>query len=258
MASVIDFAHFPGSSSREQTGPSFDLISAKTLLDVQEFDHRLAEQRDAYRRMAVELKAEAGLPSLRAEAETARVKTLETRVQHSRLLNEVASLRERLQQIETRLYSGTITNMRELTALQEEQNTAKRNLAQAEESVGPAATASQEANRAYEEKRTDLAKREDDWKAREANLKAESQALARTYKRMERDRNATAARVKPEDLAVYNSILKRKEGLAVVRVERGICQCPRRLKLPLRETAKLKDTEALVTCSSCGRILLAT
>jgi predicted nucleic acid-binding Zn-ribbon protein len=234
------------------------LTSAKNLLDLQEFDQRLAEHRDAYRKMATELKAEAGLPELRAGTEAARVRTLETKVQQSRLLNEVASLRDRLQQIETRLYSGTITNMRELTALQEEQNTAKRNFAQAEEAVGPAASAAQEANQAYEEKKADLTKREEDWKSREATLRSESQALARAYKRLERERNATAARVKPEDLAVYNSILKRKEGLAVVRVERGICQCPRRLKLPLREIAKLKDTEALVTCSSCGRILLAT
>lgn len=235
-----------------------DLTSAKNLLDLQEYDRRLAEQRDAYRKIAGELKAEAGLPTLRADAEAARVKTLETRVHHSRLLAEVTALRERLQHIESRLYSGTITNMRELTALQEEQNTAKRNLAQAEESVSPAALASQEASQAYEARKAELDRREEEWRAREAKLRAESQSLARAFKLLERERNSTAAQVKPADLAVYNSILKRKEGLAVVRVERGICQCPRRLKLPLRETAKLKDSEALVTCSSCGRILLAS
>ena len=234
------------------------MTSAKNLLDLQEFDRRLAEQRDAYRKIATELKAEAGLPQLRVDAEASRIKTLEARVHHSRLLAEVTSLRDRLQQIESRLYSGTITNMRELTALQEEQNAAKRNLAQAEESVPPAALASQEANQAYEALKADLGKREEDWKVRGAALRAEGQSLARAFKLLERERNTTAAQVKAEDLAVYNSILKRKEGLAVVRVERGICQCPRRLKLPLRETAKLKDSEALVTCSSCGRILLAT
>ncbi|MBI2964583.1 MAG: hypothetical protein HYY34_00065 [Chloroflexi bacterium] len=234
------------------------MTSARNLLDLQEFDRRLAEQRDAYRKTATELKAEAGLPALRAETESARVKALETRVHHSRLLAEVTALRERLQQIESRLYSGTITNMRELTALQEEQNAAKRNFATAEEAVSPAATASQEANQLYEAKKAELAKREEEWKVREAALRSENHALARDYKLLERERNSTASHVKDADLAAYNSILKRKEGLAVVRVERGICQCPRRLKLPLREIAKLKDSEALVTCSSCGRILLAT
>jgi predicted nucleic acid-binding Zn-ribbon protein len=236
----------------------FPLTSARSLLDLQEQDKRLAEQREAYRKIATELKAEAGLPVLRAETEAARVKTLETRVHHSRLLAEVTALKERLQHIESRLYSGTITNMRELTALQEEQNAAKRSLAQAEEAVPPAATASQEANQLHEAKKADLTKREEEWKAREASLRSENHVLAREYKTLERERNATASQVKAAELAAYNSLLKRKEGLAVVRVERGICQCPRRLKLPLREIAKLKDSEALVTCSSCGRILLAT
>lgn len=234
------------------------MTSAKNLLDLQEYDRRLAEQRDAYRKIAGELKAEAGLPVLRADTETARVKTLETRVHHSRLLAELTALRDRLQHVEARLYSGTITNMRELTALQEEQNAAKRNLAQAEESVSPAALASQEANQAYEARRAELDRREAEWKTRGATLRSENQSLARAYKLLERERASTAVQVKATDLAVYNSILKRKEGLAVVRVERGICQCPRRLKLPLREIAKLKDSEALVTCSSCGRILLAS
>jgi predicted nucleic acid-binding Zn-ribbon protein len=234
------------------------LTSARNLLDLQEFDRRLNEQRDAYRKIATELKAEAGLPALRTETESARVKSLEARVHHSRLLAELTALRERLQQIESRLYSGTITNMRELTALQEEQNAAKRNFATAEEAVAPAASASQEANQLYEAKKADLAKREEEWKVRDAALRSENQGLAREYKLLERERTSTASHVNAADLAAYNSILKRKEGLAVVRVERGICQCPRRLKLPLREIAKLKDSEALVTCSSCGRILLAS
>lgn len=234
------------------------MTSARSLLDLQDLDRQLAEKRDSYRKIARELKGEAGLPALRAETEAARGKSLEARVHHSKLLSEVAALRERLQHIETRLYSGTITNMRELTALQDEHNNAKRNMAQAEEAVSPAAMASQEASQLYESKKADLAKREEAWKTRQAALRLENQTLARAYKLLERDRNATAAQVKPTDLAAYDSIIKRKQGLAVVKVERGICQCPRRLKLPLREIAKLKDSEALVTCSSCGRILLAT
>lgn len=234
------------------------LTSARSLLDLQEIDRQLAEKRDAYKKLMTELKAEAGLPALRAEAEAARVKSLESRVHSSKVQSELGSIRERLQQIEARLYSGTITNMRELTALQEEHNAAKRNLAQAEESISPAQSHLQEANQRLEEKKAGLARREAEWNVRGAELKAESQGLGRDYKQLERRRQSITAQVSPADLASYESILKRKGGLAVVRVERGICQCPRRLKLPLRETAKLKDSQALVTCSSCGRILLAS
>lgn len=235
-----------------------NLTSARSLLDLQDIDRQLAEKRDAYKKLATELKAEAGLPVMRTDTEAARVKSLESRVHHSKTQSELGALRERLQQIEARLYSGTITNMRELTALQEEHNAAKRNLAQAEEAIAPAQTHSQEANQRFEEKKAELTRREEEWKLRGADLKAQSQVLARAYKLLERNRQSIAAQVGPADLASYDSILKRKGGLAVVRVERGICQCPRRLKLPLRETAKLKDSQALVTCSSCGRILLAS
>lgn len=234
------------------------MSSARALLDLQEIDRRLSEQRAAYRKLAVELRAQAALPALRAGTEAARAKLVEARVQHTKLLSDASTFRERVSTLETRLYSGNITNMRELTALQEEHNNAKRNLAQAEEAAAPAALAMQEANQRYDALRAELAKKDSDWQAREAELKESSQKVAREYKLLERQRNNIAKDITPADLAMYDSILKRKDGLAVVRVERGICQCPRRLKLPLRETSKLKDSEALVICSSCGRILLAT
>ncbi|MBI4306054.1 MAG: hypothetical protein HY678_07015 [Chloroflexi bacterium] len=234
------------------------MSSARALLDLQEIDKRLAEQRQAYKKLAVELKAQAGLPALRAETEAARMNLAEARVQHNKLLSDAALFRERVSTLETRLYSGNITNMRELTALQEEHNNAKRNLAQAEEAAVPAALAGQEANQQYDSLKVQLAQKEAEWQKRGAQLKESSQKVARDYKIFERQRGNIAKDISPADLAMYDSILKRKEGLAVVRVERGICQCPRRLKLPLRETSKLKDSEALVICSSCGRILLAT
>ena len=216
----------------------------------------MAARRTAYRKIATQLQAEGNLKALRADAEAARVNVLERRLEHGRLEAEGASLRERLEQNETRLYGGAVTNMRELTALEEEHSSTKRNLARAEESVAPARIASQEAQQQYEVATERLAAAEQEWKTMERVLRTEAQSVGKECEELMEERSDAAADIEDGDLALYNSLLPRKSGIAVAGVERGICQgC--RIKLPMREMSRLKSSDRLVVCSSCGRILLA-
>lgn len=231
--------------------------SAKTLLDLQAIDQKMAARRTAYRRIASRLQAEGDLKALRADNETARISVLEKRLEHSRLEAEVASLREGLEQNETRLYGGAVTNMRELTALEEEHSATKRNLARAEELVAPSRLAAQEARQQHEEGTERLATVEEEWKTTERELRIEAEVVGKECEELMEERVGTAADIDKSDLALYNSLLPRKSGIAVARVERGICQgC--RIKLPMREMSRLKSSDRLVVCSSCGRILLGS
>ena len=73
---------------------------------------------------------------------------------------------------------------------------------------------------------------------------------------VERESKGDAYKRDGNGVGVYRALLPRKAGVAVARVERGICLgC--RIKLPMREIARLKNSDSLVLCSSCGRILLA-
>ena len=230
--------------------------SAKSLLEVQQIDQRLAKSRAEYRKIAELLQAKGDLKKLKSDYEASRVRVLETRLEHGKLEAEGSSLREKIEGIETRLYGGAITNLRELTALEEEHNITKRGLAAAEEAVAPALLASDDAALRHEELQESLAASEKQWKTEASEYRKKAHSVSEECNLLESERNSYASDIDVNDLSVYRSLLPRKAGVAVARVERGICLgC--RIKLPMREIARLKNSESLVLCSSCGRILLA-
>ena len=230
--------------------------SAKSLLEVQQIDQRLAKSRSEYRKIAEMLKAQGDLKKLKGDYETSRVRVLETRLEHGKLEAEGASLKEKLEGIETRLYGGAITNLRELTALEEEHNLTKRGLATAEEAVAPALLASDDAALRHDELQEALAESEKRWKTEALEHRKRARTVSDECESLQSERNRFASDIDATDLTLYRSLLPRKAGVAVAKVERGICQgC--RIKLPMREIARLKNSDSLVLCSSCGRILLA-
>ena len=223
---------------------------------LQATDQQLAARRAAHSKFAAQLETQGGLSELREECERARARALETQVEHRRLESEAATLRERLQLLEERLYGGAITNVRELTAVESEHSAARRAVAQVEETLAPAMAAVTEAQGRYEELTQRLAGREKAWTAAESLLQTRRDELAKEIEEFTHEREAAAAAISESDLSLYESLLLRKGGVAVVRVSRGVCQgC--RVRLPLRELSRLHGPNGLVSCSSCGRILLA-
>jgi len=232
------------------------LSSARLLLDMQEIDQRLATSAAEFRKLASQLESEGNLKRLREDSESSRFKVLETRLAAGKLDAEVTALKTRMEDIESRLYGGAITNLRELTALEEEHNLSKRNLAAAEESVGPAKLAAEQAATKHDSLQVQLLETEEEWKVTSRELKKRARDVSKVCKGLEMERNGASEGVGERDLALYRNLLPRKGGVAVARVERGICQgC--RIKLPIREIGQLKSADNLVMCSSCGRILLA-
>lgn len=207
-------------------------------------------------KFAAQLETQGGLSELREESDRARTRALEVQVEHRRLESEAATLRERLRLLEERLYGGAITNVRELTAVESEHSAARRAVAQVEETLAPAMAAVTEAQGRYEELTGRLTERETVWTAAELLLRARRDELAKEIEEFTREREAAAEAISETDLSLYESLLVRKGGVAVVRVSRGVCQgC--RVRLPLRELSLLHGPNGLVSCSSCGRILLA-
>ncbi len=229
--------------------------SARALHELQATDQQLASRRSEYRRVTRDLETQGGLPSLRERAERARKGELEARLESARLESESAALSERLARLEERLYGGAITNVRELTAIETEHAGAKRELAQVDESSEPAQIAAAEAMKLNEQRQAELEEAERIWGENESQLKSMRRRLGRQCLKMHEERKISTSGLPAEALSLYNSLLIRKGGVAVVRVERGVCQgC--RVRLPLRELARIRAAGSLVSCSSCGRILL--
>ena len=136
---------------------------AQSLLSLQDTDQALALRRREYREVEKELSSEGGLPELRDDCEKTRLRELEAKVETARLESDLATLKDQVSELETRLYGGSITNVRELTAIETEHSAARRNLAQVEESIAPAEVAAEHARQQFEDLMKELVEKEKHW-----------------------------------------------------------------------------------------------
>lgn len=227
---------------------------AQSLLALQDTDQSLALRRREYREIEVELASEGGLPELRENCEKTRKRELEAKVETARLESDLATLKDQVGELETRLYGGSITNVRELTAIETEHSTTRRNLAQVEESIAPAEVAAEHARQQYEDLSKELEEREKSWETRKVELRQEMARRGTAFNEMLKARNLEAAQIPEEDLARYTRLFRSNRGVAVVRVDRGVCQgCA--VRLPVGELTRLRAADGPIPCS-CGRALL--
>ena len=230
------------------------MFSIKRLYDLQETDlvidarekrladvrHRLAD--DTAVTSARERVAEL---DLRLQAPSARRRDLELDVQQ---------LTDRLTSVHDRLYSGSITSPRELSAYEaDRQHLQKRRgaeedrllevMVEVDELRSARSRAAQELERIDAERRTDVKELEED----ERELIAALEALRQS-------RDGIAPAIPPATLSVYEGLRKSRDGVAVARVVRSMCEgC--RLTLPTMELQRAKSSQSIIQCSSCRRIL---
>jgi len=227
---------------------------AKSLLSLQDTDQALALRRREYRQVEKELNSEGGLPELRDDCEKIRLRELEAKVETARLESDLATLKDKVSELETRLYDGSITNVRELTAIETEHSAARRNLAQVEESIAPAEVAAEHARQQFEDLMKELVEKEKHWTNRFIELRQEKTQKGNEFNKMLELRNAEASEIPDEDLARYHRLFRSNRGVAVVKVERGVCQgCA--VRLPVGELTRLRNSDGPIPCS-CGRALL--
>ena len=227
---------------------------AQSLLSLQGTDQSLAIRRREYREVQTELDSEGGLPELRESCDKTRVRELEAKVETARLESDLAVLKDEVAELETRLYGGAITNVRELTAIETEHSSARRNLAQVEEAISPAQVAAEHARQQFADLTADLEAKEKAWKTRQVELRSEKMEKGTAFNEMLQIRNDEAAQIPDDHLARYTRLFRSNRGIAIVRVDRGVCQgCA--VRLPVGELTRLRAADGPIPCS-CGRALL--
>ena len=230
-------------------------LSGDLLLTLQEVDERLTKKQQELDKLNAELEGQAEIPVLTERAEHERETSIERRAHLARLEVDADALRERVEELEERIYGGTVTNLRELTAVEEKQTNARRELMEAEESLGPARLAAEDSERAKEDLTTTLAERKKTWAESAPKLRRQSRAAAKEVAVLEEERAQASKNVPADELTLYDQLLFRRHGVAIARVERGVCLACH-ITLPLKEASRLRRSDAIVTCGNCGRILI--
>ena len=174
---------------------------------------------------------------------------------------ELEDLDARLQESNTRLYSGEVTGMRAIEALQEQINALKRKSQIAEEIILDIGTRSEEVagkRELVDAKHTDISslleQQTNALESQEAEIDEALEVLRET-------RAEQAAGIPESLLADYEARSERFGGVGIASLVDGHCVgCDLNIQHPVAEVERMRQAppDSPVDCSECGRIIIVT
>jgi hypothetical protein len=170
---------------------------------------------------------------------------------------ESKSLAQRIKKTEDQLMSGSIRDPKELSALQASLEALRRHRALVDDQAVEALMHADELAGQLATDKATLAEVEGTWTSSQGELKQEDTRLKQHYVLLKRKREALATEMAPSLLEKYESMRKRKAGIAVAPVQNGVCGACH-VQIPTGVANGLRSGNgALVLCPSCGRYLVA-
>ena len=166
-----------------------------------------------------------------------------------------ATVDDKIQRAEKRLYSGLVKNPKELLDLQNDISSLNRQKAKLDEQLFNAMLQLEEAETAAQQHTADLAQTEAAWQHSQADLIAEQAQLEANLSGRRRDQAAARAQLPAVDLALYDQLRRRKAGVAVVELKGQLCGgCGVRVTASV--TQQVGQGDQYGRCGNCERILV--
>jgi predicted nucleic acid-binding Zn-ribbon protein len=228
------------------------------LLDLQAEDSaikRLNERRAALPEAARLAEINDQLAELNADIEIATKQHDEIAREQARLEGEIESIEQKIAREEERMYSGGVSNPKELSALQAEVASLKRKKSSVEDGLIEVMDQNEHASSTLEsltQERTTLTAEADEVNQKVTTLTGDIDVELKQH-------NATRAEIAPslppELLSMYDKLRETKGGVGAARLEGGTCQgC--HTKLPAVEAERIRGEGGLQRCDNCRRILV--
>jgi uncharacterized protein len=210
---------------------------------------RLAQIQAALREPAELRAARAALSD--AEAELARFQAVQQECEGAQQRAEA-----KLARSEQTLYGGKVRNPKELEDLQLEQQQARRQESQSEDNLLDALVAVENAAETRNERQAELDRQTNAWRETQSKLRAEQARLAAQLSNAQARQASARAAVPPALLPLYDSLRARRGGRAVAELDGATCQACGVAASPSK-LAAARDSDDLVYCANCGRLIWA-
>ncbi|OLD60773.1 MAG: hypothetical protein AUI83_01670, partial [Armatimonadetes bacterium 13_1_40CM_3_65_7] len=230
------------------------MTRVRKLYELQLVDTQIARLEAALAALDDGTAMRAQVEQARTAEETARA---ELQARQSRLRDlelELQSTVGKATKVEQDLYSGRISNPKELRAMQEDVEALGRQRQRIEDEM---LGLMEEVERQLEQIRGLEAARQ----ARERELDEHSEeyttrqrALTSELEAARRQREALAAEVDPDFLRRYERLRSRKDGVAVTAVNGSVCNACH-MTVPEAVLNAARERDEIRTCEDCGRIL---
>jgi predicted nucleic acid-binding Zn-ribbon protein len=225
---------------------------AKDLFQLQEIDLALEANLQAQKKVSAQI-GESPLVAKAREKLAEEQKNLENlSAQQKSTEWEIEDLTGKLKEIDKKLYGGRISNSKELSSLQQESVELKKRRSGFDDKSLGLMDQLEALRKAIATTTDELGKMEILNKEKQKQLIMELLQLKGAQALLETNRKQACSVIDADNLFTYTELRKRK-GLAVAKVEQGICKgC--RITLPNTDLQRAKQG-GLVRCSSCGRII---
>ena len=230
------------------------MTSIAELYVLQEIDLELASARASLEDVRSRLGDSDELEAAKAEADEqdAALRVAEKHFKEQEF--EADELRKKIEPVEKKLYTGRVTNPKELADLQKELESLKRRRGALEDNALEAMDAQEQAQQAAAQAQQDVKSLDASYLADQEELGQQQTNLESSIAALEGQRAEQAEQIDAEMLQLYEQISAIRQGRAVAKVQGGACQgC--RISLPQNVLQRARSRGNLVQCSSCERIL---
>ena len=227
---------------------------AATLFQLQQLDLELDRLASEHQAIMTSLQGDVKLRRLRSDYEIAQEEwqaSLQTQKDVEWTLED---LNNRLQQQEQRLYCGSVTNPKELQALQQEVQKLRAQQNRQEERLLEVIDTTESLQEIAQQKQIGLQQAQNAWQEEFNVLTARKKWVDEQRQALGEKREQIVASLDLNLVKRYETMRRTKQGRAVSKVEQNSCQWCRVILTP-SELQHVRISRDLQTCTNCGRIL---
>jgi predicted nucleic acid-binding Zn-ribbon protein len=165
---------------------------------------------------------------------------------------ELEDLQEKVRRIDSKLYSGTTKDSKELVNLEKEVKSLKSQIRPKEDALLGLMSQVEEMEAKVKTTAVEIERLKREWEQKQETLRQRKSEVETVLAKLGGDRNGLKQQIDPEAINTYER-LRLTSGQAVVKVERGKCQgC--HITVPTSQWQKAKAGD-LIQCTSCSKIL---
>jgi len=227
---------------------------AELLMKLQGLDYQLIElerSKEYLPDMIATLEGE--VKAAKTVVDESRDQLEATRLEHKRLELRVKEKNVEWERLKNQM--ALIKTNKEYDALSREIDHVKSDITAAEDGILQAMEAIENLGKQIEEKSNELGEVKQRNGAQLANIKSEMDSVGTKIKIKQGERENVLVRLEPPLIAIYERVRKGKGSGAVVAVRNRACSgCFK--TLPPQLVQEIRRAERVITCDSCGRILI--
>lgn len=233
------------------------LTGIRELYELQGMDTEIDRRLRRISQIDKELQENEQLVAARKDLE-AKETLLRQAVEEQKTVEESAeSTRARIAAHESRMYGGETINSKELQNITADVSHLKERQAALDAQVLGLMEQTDRARAETEQQKTVVKEVQTALLSAQAHLLEEKNRLEADLPEWKNRRNQFASTIPPAMLRTYEHLRTTKGGVAVARVDRGICGgC--RIAVPTTLSQRARTGKYLVYCTSCARLLYAT